>query len=52
MENEKSKNEARYMEVVKTLGIDPIGKQIDKEPAYSLLFERIKQKVPTSNHHC
>lgn len=51
MVDEKKRDDARYCKVGRVLGIDPKGNQIEKNPFYSVLYERIIQKVPTTNNH-
>lgn len=51
MEDEKKRDDARFNKVGGVLGIDPKGNPVEKNPSYSLLYERIIQKVPTTNNH-
>ena len=51
MEDEKKRDDARFNKVGSVLGIDPKGNPIEKNQSYSVLYERIIQKVPTTNNH-
>lgn len=52
IEDERTRDDTRFLKVGSVLGIDPKGNPIEKPPEYSLLYERIIKKVPTTNNHC
>ena len=49
---EKQTDDARFIKVGHTLGIDMNGEAIEKKRSYALLYERIQNKIPTTTNHC